>query len=69
MAAALKGTVSTKEKEGFREAIRTFVMDTPDLQNALQDSSIEEKVSLKLKSNFIVAPEKKADKWIALKEK
>jgi hypothetical protein len=69
VAAALKGTVSTREKEGFREAIRTFVMDTPDLQNTLQDSAIEQKVSLKLKSNFIVPKEKQADKWIALKEK
>jgi hypothetical protein len=69
VAVALKGTVSTREKEGFREAIRTFVMDTPDLQNTLQDSAIEQKVSLKLKSNFIVPQEKQAEKWIALKEK
>jgi hypothetical protein len=69
VAIALKGTVSTKEKEALREAIRTFVMDTPDLQNAMQDNKIEQKVSLKLKSNFIIPQEKRTAQWVELKSK
>jgi hypothetical protein len=69
VAIALKGTVSTRETEVFRAAIRTFVMDTPELSNALQDHAIEQKVSLKLKSNFIIPQEKQGAKWMRLKSK
>jgi hypothetical protein len=71
VAIAVKGTVSTRETEAFREAIRIFVMNTPDLPNASQDHAIEQKVSLKLKSNFIVPQEKRASKskWMRLRSK